>query len=181
MTEVAIKWHVLMVEGGRETAVVAELLGRGHDAYAPMETVWADRRHRLRVRGTQARERVRRPLFPSYIFATMEEGQSFALVEAQREVHHFVRFNGRPAAIPSRVVEGLRAAETLGAFDRAPESGRRKSNFQPGQSARIVTGPWSGFVATVTRTAAKDRIRLLLAMLRRAVEVEIAETALAPV
>lgn len=175
------RWHVLMVEFGRESLVVAEMLARGHDAYAPMETVWADQRHRVRARSILPRARVRRPLFPGYIFGTMEEGQSFASVEALREVHRFVRFNGQPAAVPSCVVEGLCTAETLGAFDKAPERGRRRSLYQPGQTARFVEGPWTGFVATVTRTSARDRVRLLLAMLGRSVEIEIAEAALAPV
>lgn len=189
MTE--IRWHVLTVEGGRELAVAADLLKRGHDAYAPMETVWvAPRKPGLR------------PLFPGYVFAALDpdaaerqaaarrQGEVFAWrerllsamasIEARPGVIGFVRFGSDVATVPAYVVETLRAAETRCAFDRTLRAYRRASRFAAGQAVRFASGPWSGLTAVVERSAG-DRVRLLLDILGRAARIEASDTVLEPV
>jgi len=185
-----IRWHVLTVEGGRELAVAEDLLKRGHDAYAPMETIWvAPRKPGLR------------PLFPGYVFAAVDpdaaerqaaarrQGEAFAWrerllsamasIEARPGVVGFVRFGSDVATVPADVVETLRAAETRCAFDRTQRTYRRASRFAPGQAVRFANGPWCGLTAVVER-AAGERVRLLLEILGRASRIEAAASVLEP-
>lgn len=184
-------WHVLMVETGQEAAVVRDLLRRGHDAYSPMETVWVS-----------PRQAGQRALFPGYVFAALDAGlverrasgrrqaadafawverlvSAMAAIEARPAVIGFVRFGGDPATVPSDIVERIRAAETLRAFDRTLKRDRRASRFAAGQTVRFASGPWQGLTGVVER-AAGERVRLLLDMLGRAAPVEAKEAALEP-
>lgn len=163
------RWHVLMVETGQELRLADDLQKRLHDAYVQTEMVWAGR-----DRST------RRALFPGYLFVTVSPGQTFGAVEDRPGALRFVRFDGQPAWVSMDLVETLRAAETLGAFDRTMPKAQRTALFRRGQAVRFVSGPWRGLVGNVERSA-RDRVRLLLDLLGRSVVVEVKEADLVPV
>jgi transcription antitermination factor NusG len=135
----------------------------------PTEVVWV---------GRDRRER--RALFPGYLFVTVSPGQTFGAVEERPSAIRFVRFDGQPAWVSMDLVETLRAAETLGAFDRTLPKGQRTALFRRGQAVRFASGPWQGLVGNVERSA-RDRVQLLLDLLGRSVVVEAKEADLVPV
>lgn len=120
------------------------------DHYCPIER-FSRRNHR---RGWTDHVR---PLLPGYIFAQTTR------LDLVRATDGVVRLVGFPDPLPmsQAAVERLyaiREAEAAGMFDRR----RTQASFKAGQSVRIVSGPFEGYIATIL--SQRGRRRLAIAM-----------------
>ncbi len=156
-------WLLLRTKPKQEAAVVQALAGRDVPAYCPriLEPRWHARAPRGPV-----------PLFPSYVFARCVAKERFAAVRYCPGASGIVRFGEALAAVEDDFVASLKEREgergylVIAEARRAPTRGTR---------VRVVGGPLRGLEGIVTRyLPAKDRVRLLLAMVAgtRAVEVD---------
>lgn len=137
-------WFIAYSKPRAELSSAQELRDLGVDAYCPAETVW--RRH------ARTKTAVLRPLFPRYLFVEQP-----VRVDG---IDSFLSACGRPLELPYAYIADLRAAETMGLFDRTVE---RKITFNPGQPVRIIGGPFTGFMAEVmASTNGEGRVRVLL-------------------
>lgn len=112
-------------------------------------------------------------LFPGYLFARFAPREMLKPVLYASHVTGLVKFGGQYAVLPDAVVETLRreVGETeLKVFDQP---------LQPGDTARVVVGPFAGIEAVVKCVLpSRNRVRILLDFLGRAMEVEIGGDAL---
>lgn len=161
--ETRVVWLLLRTKSKQERAVSEALAGRGVEAYLPrvIEPRWHTRAPRGPV-----------PLFPSYVFARCAPRERFAAVHFCPGALGLVRFGGALAAIEDELVaslqerEGERGYVVIGEVRREPKKGSR---------VRVVKGPLAGFEGIVERyLPARDRVRLLLSLVRtvRTVEVD---------
>lgn len=161
-------WHLVMAETGREIDVVRDLWKRGFEAYVPAEVVWVG-----------AHQKRQQALFPGYLFVLLELGQPQHLIEDRPGVIRFVRFGQDAAVVGGDLVDKLRTAETLGAFDRTLGKVVRRARFRKGQAVRFNGGAWQGLSAIVD-VPGPDRVRVLLDMLGRATCIVAPEAVLEP-
>jgi transcriptional antiterminator RfaH len=112
-------------------------------------------------------------LFPSYLFARLDLRQSGKAVLYTAGVRGIVRFGERYAEIPPATVAALRAEMQDGDLRVVDPQ------VKPGDTATVIDGPLKGIEAVVTQVLpARDRVRILLDFLGRAMETELDASAL---
>jgi transcriptional antiterminator RfaH len=156
-------WFLLHTKPKQERAVVETLVARAVPAYCPL--VLEPRLHARAPRGPM-------PLFPSYVFARFRAAEKFAAANYCPGATGVVRFGTELAAIDETAVDELRAREgALGYVEVKAARARPRE----GSRVRVEGGPLGGLEGVVTRyLPGRDRVRLLLAMVRgvRSVEVD---------
>jgi len=118
---------------------------------------------------------VRAPLFPRYIFIILDLGRDRWLsVRSTVGVSSLFSCQGRPVPVPEGVVEAL--------IDRMDDPNLTLFDFNPvpGQSVRILSGPFVDVVGTLDRLDAGQRVRVLLDIMGTAVPVSVHRSAIAP-
>lgn len=124
----------------------------------------------LRVRKATRRGPVwmTEPLFPNYLFCRFEYGSQIETVRYTPGVSTVIHFGIRTPTIPDEVIEELRE----GLASNAVASPRIR--LSESDRVSIREGAFEGFSATVLAVApARQRVRILLEMLGRAVTVEV--------
>lgn len=107
-------------------------------------------------------------LFPNYLFARFVLPASLDEVRFTVGVHQVVHFAHRWPSIPDQVIQDLR--DSLQGCDlHVLEDGPH-----PGDSVKVVQGPFSGLSAVVLRSLpAKQRVQILIDMLGRSTQIEL--------
>lgn len=124
-------WRVFYTRPRTERKVEARLAAGGHDVFLPMrETLrqWSDRKQRVAV-----------PLFPSYLFARVDERARLAVLEDEAVVKT-VHFGGTLAHVPEREMDLLKA---LAASPDRIEAVAREA-FPLGAEVYVAKGPLAG-------------------------------------
>jgi len=142
--------------------VVEALAGRGIEAYCPR--ILEPPRHRHAPRGPV-------PLFPSYVFARCLLPERYLAVHYCTGAVGVVRFGEEVAVLDDAIVEALRQREGERGYLVVQEVRRHPAR---GEAVRIVEGPLAGLSGVVQRyLPGRDRVRLLLSVLRGVREVEV--------
>lgn len=92
------KWHAVYTKPRWEKKVFALLEERGLIAYCPLNKVrkkWSDR-YKI----------INEPLFKSYVFVKIDDSEQ-ANVRALPGIVNFIYWNGKPAIIKEREIEGI--------------------------------------------------------------------------
>jgi transcriptional antiterminator RfaH len=111
---------------------------------------------------------VNEALFPNYFFAHFDFSELGRRVLAVRGVRKVVSFGGNPHPVPYEVIDQLRGAVNETGTIVVPAS------IQPGETVRVLDGPFKGVRALVTRVMpGRDRVAILLEMLGAEREVEV--------
>ena len=121
--------------------------------------------------------RLPEPVFPSYVFIELADGQRWIPINSTFGVKRLLtRQTDRseyrePAVIADAFIAGLQRCSR--------HDGKDGWRLEPGTAIRIIRGPLSGRTAIVTWSGA-ERVRFLLNLLNRDLEVEIAVEDVAP-
>ncbi|HSQ01051.1 MAG TPA: transcription termination/antitermination NusG family protein [Candidatus Dormibacteraeota bacterium] len=152
-------WYVLQTNRNRERVAAAALRQRGIASYLPRIEQWP----RPIVGSAVA------PLFPGYLFVQMN-GDLYAQVSWTPGVKGFVSFGGLAASIDDTAIEFLRSREGSDGIIHC------EGGVSGGDQVRIVHGPLRGLTAVVEcRLPARERVRVLLQILRSDTPVELPE------
>ena len=107
-------------------------------------------------------------MFPGYLFAKFVYSTQHRAVESSHGIRGIVHFGDRLATLPEDIVSALQSkigTEEIVTLD---------CSIKVGQSVQIIDGPFQGLEAVVTHLIpAKERIRVLLELLGRCVEMEV--------
>ena len=160
MTSPDASWYVVQTHVHAETKAAAHLVRQGYPIYLPRYL--KRRRHARRV------EIVAAPLFPRYLFVTIDRlTQRWRSILSTVGVTHLVRNGEEPAAVPAGVVDELRCRED--------EQGLIKLDFRPrltpGAKVRVVDGVFSDCLGLFEGMADRERVAILLDLLGRKVRV----------
>jgi transcriptional antiterminator RfaH len=153
-------WFCIHSRPKREDVAAAHLRRHGTEVYLP----------RIRFKRATRRGPVwfNEALFPNYLFARFEPGQSLRRIEHACGVHQVVHFGNHWPTVPDEVIEALRGAVP----------GDRPHLIQPdlqsGESVVISGGMFRGFEAVVTRVMpSRARVALLLEFLGTRITLEL--------
>jgi transcription elongation factor/antiterminator RfaH len=116
----------------------------------------------------------RAPLFPRYLFVTLDlERDRWLSVRSTVGVSSLFTQDGRPVPVPVGIVESL-IEQCDGNVTRLD------TRLVKGQHVRILSGPFADFVGTLERLDEVGRVQVLLEMMGTWVPVTLHRSALAP-
>jgi len=157
------RWYLIHSKVGAEREAQLHLQRQHYDTYLPRLLQRVRRRGQLRLQVG--------PLFPRYLFLQLDEGrQSLAPVRSTSGVANIVRFGGRFATVPERIIEALRARED-------PQTGLHclclPARLTPGAHVRIEGGAFAGLEGVFERAEGADRVVVLLRLLGQERQVQL--------
>ena len=159
-------WYLAYTKPRQEMVAQLNLRQQGFETYLPL----------FKVLRRGAAGPVMEPMFPRYLLLRPgREGQSLGTVRSTRGVSGLVRFGVEPGTLAERVVNGIRAAEVA----RAQLDDAALQGLRAGQTVVFAGGPFQGLAGLVTSVSAQ-RVRVLLELLGRPTQVQVAPAELAP-
>lgn len=156
-------WHIIITQPNCEARAASGLIGRRYRAYAPIITK------------TIAGIDVPRPMFPGYIFAIIQD-LNFIRARTVPGVRDFLRVAGTPMALPPLAIDAVAAKEAEQEELRRAAMGRRNAkahDFVPGQTVRIVSGPFADHLIGIERLDGESRIRVFIDLFGRPTPVSL--------
>lgn len=154
-----MSWYVVYTKPNAERNAEAHLGRQGFTSYCP---------HFSRTRRHAGREeKVLRPLFPRYLFVSMDsENSRWRAIRSTIGVSHLVCQGERPLPVPETVIEAIRSREVDGLIiEEMPPPPR------PGEQVRIVDGPLADKIGTLLTLTDSERVIVLLNMMESNVKV----------
>src|SRR5207244_8206446 len=127
------------------------------------------------IRHARKLSTVRAPLFPRYLFITLDlERDRWLSVRSTVGVSRlFTTKDGRPVPVPVGIVESL-IEHSDGTVTRLD------AGLVKGQQVRILCGPFADFIGTLERLNEAGRVQVLLKLMGSAVPVSLHRSALMP-
>jgi len=159
MSEVAAKgWYVIYGKSQKEDLAQHHIRLKGLDVFFPKLRVPEHMRQRQRVI----------PLFPNYLFVHLNFAEQATYVRWLPGVKYFVCENDTPLPIDDHIVDVLRAQANADGLLVA------RSNLKVGQQVLFDREPYEGLIGIIQEPPnAKGRIKVLMQLLNRKVNVEI--------
>ncbi|MFV2035139.1 MAG: transcriptional activator RfaH [Halocynthiibacter sp.] len=158
----SLAWAVASTHPSREHVALQNLTRQGFTAYCPMV--------RKRIRHARRVEEVLRPVFPGYVFIQIDVDQTqWRPILSTIGIRTLISFGSKLGLLDVEFVQGLKERECAGAVDMD------KRPFAAGQKVQLVGGPMDGVLATVLSVEARDRIVVLMELLKRSVRVSVAD------
>jgi transcription elongation factor/antiterminator RfaH len=161
------RWYLVHTQPNSERRAELHLGAQGFATHFP--TIQKTIRHARQLRTVQA------PLFQRYIFLILDLGRDRWLsVRSTVGVSSLFTCADRPVPVPEGVVETL--------IENTDEANLTlfSSGLTPGQSVRILCGPFANFVGTLERLDDAGRVRVLLEMMGTAIPVALRRVAICP-
>lgn len=165
------KWYIVHTYSGHENKAKLTLLERVRnanlqdyfgDVLVPTESVTEN------VKGQ--RRTTTRKFFPGYMFVQMVlDDRTFHLVKNTPKITGFLG-GMKPTPVPEREIHGVQSNVAEG------KAGKTKARvtFEPGESVRVVDGPFANFSAKVEEVKAdKQKVKVSLSMFGRTTSVEL--------
>jgi transcriptional antiterminator RfaH len=154
------RWYVVQTQPHAETKAMGHLIRQGFEAYLP--------RYLKRRRHARKVEMVAAPLFPRYLFVTVDlEAQRWRSIHSTTGVSRLVCNGDEPAPVPPDVVAALQGREDATGFVKL----ERRPQFAPGERVRVVDGIFADSLGLFEGMADRERVAILLDLLGRKVRV----------
>lgn len=152
------QWFAVWTRSRHERTVFEQLAERNIEAFLPTITRWS--------RWKDRKKQVEWPLFPGYCFARFEARARLDVLKCSGVVS-IVTFNGEPAPVPDREIEGIRTLiGSLLPYDPCPM-------LKEGTLVEVIHGPLNGVVGRLQRKGAHARLVLSVDLIGRGVSVQV--------
>lgn len=165
MLQPPMRWFAAATLPRREMLAAENLEAQGFGFFLP----------RMRVTKRHARRLIEAvdPIFPGYIFIHMDpERAAWRSINGTRGIRHLVMGAARPLPVRAGVVETLIAS--LGADGLV----RFVDPLRPGDTVRLLAGPFAEALGQVVSLDARGRVTLLLALFGTQIRAEAARESL---
>ena len=159
------RWHVVQTHPHKEAASETRLAAQGYQTFLPLQNKTI--RHARRILTAQ------RPVFPQYLFVRFVRGQTrWRPINGTMGVRHLIMNGDEPAPVARGVVESLIAS--------TGDDGilQFRQPLKPGDTVRLLSGPFAGQLGVLEMLKPEDRVRLLMSFIGGAVRVEVDRSAL---
>ena len=143
------RWYAVQCQSHRERIAARHLANQGFLVFLPLRKKL--RRHARRVDSVQV------PFFPGYLFVQFDPARDrWRSVNGTLGVVRLVMQGDRPTPAPAGIVEAL-----IDACD-ANNVLRWQAELKPGQSVRVLAGPFADLVGQLDWMTDSGRLRVLL-------------------
>jgi transcriptional antiterminator RfaH len=161
------RWYAVQCQPNREHIAALNLRNQSFQPFLPFRR--KTRRHARKI------ESVRAPFFPGYLFVWLDVTRhQWRSVNGTFGVVRLLLNGENPAPIPEGFVEALREVGDQG--DIVP----LRSPLYPGQSVRVLTGPFADYVGVLEHLSTQERVRVLLQIMGGHVPVLLPREDVAP-
>ena len=162
------RWYVVQSQPNAEHKAIAHLERQGFATYLPRYL--KRRRHARRVEILPA------PLFPRYLFVTLDlTAQRWRSVFSTVGVARVICNGEFPASISEQVIAGLKARQDEHGFVRLDQ----RPSFRPGDKIRVMEGAFTDCLGLYEGLRDRHRVAILLDMLGRKVRITVESAAVA--
>lgn len=170
MTDIDLKWYVLLTEPNRERIAAARLRGLGFDPYVPTFQKLTHYTVRSMFGVTRRQRKVERPLFPGYLFIPLNLAWSFGPLydvcglrgAGKGKCSPFLKINGEFAIISEVAMAIIR--DVTHKVNNPDDLGLP---YKVGDQVRILDGPFADRFAQIQTLDDAERIVLLMELLGR--------------
>lgn len=155
------RWFLVQTHPHGERKAVEHLARQEFETYLP--------RYLKRRRHARRTETVAMPLFPRYLFVSVDMmTQRWLSIRSTIGVSSLVCWGDTPAQVPDAIVHGLRSREVAGmvALDQRPR-------FASGERVRIIDGVFANCLGLFEGISDQARVAVLLDLLGRKVRVKV--------
>ncbi len=161
------RWFLVNTQTGREDLASLHLSRQGYRPFVPSS--WRSIRHARKIRTERS------AYFPGYLFVPLAlERDRWRPIDGTMGVLRLVKANGRPLPAPQGLVETL-----ISMTDAAGSLDLVGAQLAPGQSAKIIRGPFADHLVTIESLKGGERVRVLLQLMTNTVPVEVSRQDLA--
>lgn len=155
-----VRWVAVNTHPHRELFALENLSRQGFTPYCPMI--------KRRIRHARRTKDVLRPLFPGYLFTLIDFDRSlWRQILSTFGVRELVRCGDRPSFVDDALIASLKAREVDGVIAKPARP------YRVGQQVRMSAGPFEGLVATIIEMDEKDRLTVLMDLLKQSVRVKV--------
>jgi len=148
-------WAVAMTKSASEHIAQYNLTRQNFETYLPKYLSGVGKEIKVKV------------LFPRYIFIRID--LQWHKINGTRGVTRIIMNDLKPAQIPDKVIQNLKACEDVKGLITLPE----QPKFVPGQPVRVVKGPFLDYIAVYDGMRPNERVRALIKMLGQTVPIEL--------
>jgi transcriptional antiterminator RfaH len=155
-------WYLVHTKPKQEACALQNLSQQGFDCYLPLMS--SEKLFKGMVSKTTE------PLFPRYLFIrldTSNSAKSWSPIRSTRGVSKLVSFGNQPAKVADDLVELIRAREFSGQVEE-------KRLFTPGESIRVVDGPFAGVEGIFQSLDGTQRVMILIELMSKPVRMAVA-------
>jgi len=154
-----LTWYAVYTRSRHEKRLMDLLSEKGIEAYVPMRKVlhqWSDRK-----------KFVEEPIIRSYCFVKVNYKSYYEVLNTQGAVR-YVWFTGKPAAIPERQINTLKAITGANVeVDCLPDT------FRPGVKVVVNSGPLTGISGELISIAHKKKVIIRIDHLKQVLTLSI--------
>jgi transcriptional antiterminator NusG len=166
------RWYVVQAYSGYEKRVASSLVDRVqlHDMGDLFGEILVPTEEVVEIRAGQKRKSERK-FFPGYVLVQMElNDDTWHLVKETPRVLGFIGGKAdKPAPISDKEAEAI-----LNRMHDSEEAPRPKTVFEPGESVRVIDGPFNDFNGVVEEVNyEKSRLRVSVTIFGRSTPVEL--------
>ncbi len=157
-------WYLVHTKPRQEACALQNLNQQGYDCYLPL----LSSEKLLKGQVSKTTE----PLFPRYLFIrldTSNSAKSWSPIRSTRGVSKLVSFGNQPARVADELVELIRARESSGDIEE-------KRLFKPGETIRVVDGPFAGVEGIFQALDGTQRVMILIELMSKPVRMAVAPT-----
>ncbi len=160
-------WYAIHTQSRHERKVEQKLIHHGLTCWLAEYACWSKRRDR--------RKRIRRPLFPGYLFVQTEmTAQARLQIIQTPSVVRIVGVGHKPVSIPDQEINNIQRL-----LSTAPEAEPHPA-MRKGQLVQVMEGPLAGVIGRVMTEARGKKIVVTVDLLGRAVAASLETDAVVP-
>ncbi len=153
------RWYAAYTFAQHEKAVSQQISVKNIEVLLPTTTVVRKRKDRT--------VRLEAPLFPGYVFVRMHLEERVKVLSVPSVVH-LVSFNGKPAAIDSSEIDGIRAC-----LASPRELQAHPYLFSSGRRVRVKSGALQGVEGVIVSRDKLCKLVVTVRLLQQALAVEV--------
>lgn len=156
-----MSWYLIQTKPRLESVALESLSNQRYECYLPM--LRAEKLIKSKV------EVVKVPLFPRYLFIKLGlnfSSMSWGPIRSTRGVSQLVKFGSTPAKVPTELINLMLAREI-------EDTSKIRPLYKPGQSVKILSGPFLGFESVYRGMDPQMRVIVLLDLMNKSFEVKL--------
>jgi transcriptional antiterminator RfaH len=153
------RWYLAQTHIHAESKATFHLQRQGFDIYLPRYL--KKRRHARRI------DTVAAPLFPRYVFISVDETQRWHAIRSTIGITRLVTTGDAPAIVPPAIIEGLKRREDANGLVKL----ENRPRFASGDKVRVRDGAFADTLGLFENMNGNERVAILLDLLGRKVRV----------
>ncbi|MEM6889907.1 MAG: transcriptional activator RfaH [Pseudomonadota bacterium] len=157
----SLHWYIAQLKPGGFERAKTNLHRQGFASFMPLRANSARRNGKIR--------QFQAALFPGYLFVqVLPDQQNWRAINSTYGISRLVSLSGgHPTKVPEELMSALFARTDNQGLLSAPD------DLMPGQTVRIIAGPFAQSIAEISALKPNDRVGLLMELMGRSVRTEV--------